>query len=84
MNLQNLFRPSRALNPSTFNVRDEETGADARRRLEGVDNVHFHRIPLNDVWFRDNGAALHPQQRRQSGAHRLGFQRLGREVRAVG
>ncbi len=41
--------------PVHLNVRDEETEEDARRRLEGVGNIHFHRIPLNDVWFRDNG-----------------------------
>ncbi len=35
-------------------VRDEESEADARGRLEGV-NVKFHRVPLDDVWMRDNG-----------------------------
>ncbi len=45
--------------PVVLNVRDEDTEQDARRRLEAVDaplaNVTFHRVPLNDVWFRDNG-----------------------------
>jgi agmatine deiminase len=33
-------------------VRDEETEADARARLKGV-NVMFHRFAHNDVWLRD-------------------------------
>ncbi len=45
--------------PVTLNVRDEEVQRDAQRRLEqtenGLQNVTFHRVPLNDVWFRDNG-----------------------------
>ena len=45
--------------PVVLNVRDEPTERDARRRLEAADapltNVTFHRVPLNDVWFRDNG-----------------------------
>ena len=41
--------------PVHLNVRDEETEADARRRLGDLHNIHFHRVPLNDVWFRDNG-----------------------------
>lgn len=35
-------------------VRDEESERDARARLEGA-NVTFHRVPLDDVWIRDNG-----------------------------
>ena len=42
-----------------LNVRDEEVERDARRRLgrteNGLRNITFHRVPLNDVWFRDNG-----------------------------
>lgn len=42
-----------------LNVRGEETEKDAKRRLEeaGADlgAIHFHRVPLNDIWFRDNG-----------------------------
>ena len=45
--------------PVVLNVRDDEAEADARARLaaEGADSarVEFHRVPLNDVWFRDNG-----------------------------
>ncbi len=47
------------LEPVMLNVRDEDTEQDAKRRLEVADaplaNVTFHRVPLNDVWFRDNG-----------------------------
>jgi len=35
-------------------VRDDESEQDARARLEGA-NVTYHRVPLDDVWFRDNG-----------------------------
>ena len=35
-------------------VRDEESETDARARLGGA-NVKFHRVPLDDVWMRDNG-----------------------------
>ncbi|MBZ9713366.1 agmatine deiminase family protein [Deinococcus multiflagellatus] len=35
-------------------VRDEESDTDARARLHGAD-VTFHRVPLDDVWVRDNG-----------------------------
>lgn len=45
--------------PVWLNVRDEETEWDARARLGGLnaplENITFHRVPLNDVWFRDNG-----------------------------
>ena len=54
--------------PVNLNVRDEEAETDARRRiaaaagrLDGaraestLANVTYHRLPLNDVWFRDNG-----------------------------
>jgi agmatine deiminase len=34
-------------------VRSEATERDARQRLEGVENLRFHRQPHNDVWFRD-------------------------------
>ena len=45
--------------PVVLNVGSETAARDARRRLaaagvpEGV--VTFHPVPLNDVWFRDNG-----------------------------
>lgn len=35
-------------------VRDEEAEQDARARLQGTP-VTYHRVPLDDVWFRDNG-----------------------------
>jgi agmatine deiminase len=41
------------------NVQDDEAEADARRRLQaaGADGarVRFHRVALDDAWFRDNG-----------------------------
>ncbi len=36
-------------------VRDPEAEADARARLSDTENLTFHYVPLNDVWFRDNG-----------------------------
>ncbi len=45
--------------PVYLNVRDEDTERDARARLADSDapltNITFHRISLDDVWFRDNG-----------------------------
>ena len=45
--------------PVVVNVTDEEAEADARRRLAAagadLDRVRFHRVPLDDAWFRDNG-----------------------------
>ncbi|HEX7001349.1 MAG TPA: agmatine deiminase family protein [Trueperaceae bacterium] len=45
--------------PVFLNVRDDDTERDARKRLTAADadmgRVRFHRVPLNDVWFRDNG-----------------------------
>lgn len=57
--------------PVNLNVRDDEAERDARARVaaaaEGVvarhggsaaaitADVTYHRLPLNDVWFRDNG-----------------------------
>ncbi len=35
-------------------VRDDDSEQDARARLEGA-NVTYHRVPLDDVWLRDNG-----------------------------
>ncbi|MEJ2291365.1 MAG: agmatine deiminase family protein [Deinococcales bacterium] len=41
------------------NVRDEEAERDAHRRLAALaapqERIAFHRLPLNDAWFRDNG-----------------------------
>ncbi len=36
-------------------VRDDEAHQDALNRLRGNINVTMHLVPLNDVWFRDNG-----------------------------
>lgn len=45
--------------PVKLNVRDDEAEGDAKARLAAVgaplDAISFHRLPLNDVWFRDNG-----------------------------
>jgi agmatine deiminase len=45
--------------PVVVNVQDDEAEDDAGRRLDarGVDRarVRFHRLPLDDAWFRDNG-----------------------------
>ncbi len=45
--------------PVVVNVRDGEVERDASRRLEALGapqgRVTFHRVPLNDAWFRDNG-----------------------------
>jgi agmatine deiminase len=45
--------------PVRLNVRDEESEADARVRLAqtgtDLERIDFHRLPLNDAWFRDNG-----------------------------
>lgn len=36
-------------------VRDEEARNDALNRIGNNQNVTIHLVPLNDVWFRDNG-----------------------------
>ena len=45
--------------PVIVNVRNDDTERDAGTRLEAANapltNISFHRVPLNDVWFRDNG-----------------------------
>lgn len=45
--------------PVVVNVTDEEAERDARTRLRaaGADlaGIRFHRVPLDDAWFRDNG-----------------------------
>ncbi|MBS3932793.1 MAG: agmatine deiminase family protein [Truepera sp.] len=42
-----------------LNVCDEEAESDARARLAyceaPLERIHFHRLRLNDIWFRDNG-----------------------------
>ncbi|MDQ3231505.1 MAG: agmatine deiminase family protein, partial [Pseudobdellovibrionaceae bacterium] len=44
-------------------VRDDEAEASARAALESVSNLTLHRIPLNDVWMRDNGPIFLLKQR---------------------
>jgi len=55
--------------PVYLNVRDVDAEADARHALEAagapLHAIHFHRIPLNDVWFRDNGPIFIRNQRGQ-------------------
>ena len=45
--------------PVVVNVTDEEAERDAGRRVRdaGADlaQVRYHRVPLDDAWFRDNG-----------------------------
>jgi len=54
--------------PVVLNVKDDDTEADARLRLAAaagrlygaeaervLANIEYFRVPLNDVWFRDNG-----------------------------
>lgn len=36
-------------------VRDEEAEQSAKLALSDISNLTLHRIPLNDVWLRDNG-----------------------------
>lgn len=36
-------------------VRDDEALESAKKHLSGRSNITFHSVPLNDVWFRDNG-----------------------------
>ena len=49
-----LVRTIARFEPVHLLVRDDESEADARERLTGA-NVKFHRVPLDDVWMRDNG-----------------------------
>ena len=51
----NLVRTLARFEPVQLIVRDEEAAASARELLSDVRNVTMHRIPLNDVWMRDNG-----------------------------
>ena len=49
-----LVRTISRFEPVHLLVRDEDAERDARSRLDGA-NVTYHRVPLDDVWFRDNG-----------------------------
>lgn len=54
-----LVRTIARFEPVHLLVRDEEAEADARARLGGgamtPHPITLHRVPLDDVWFRDNG-----------------------------
>ncbi|WP_232337774.1 agmatine deiminase family protein [Deinococcus arboris] len=49
-----LVRTIARFEPVQLLVRDEESETDAHARLTGAD-VTYHRVPLDDVWVRDNG-----------------------------
>ena len=49
-----LVRAIARFEPVRLLVRDDEAERDARARLAGLD-LTYHRVPLDDVWFRDNG-----------------------------
>lgn len=49
-----LVRTIARFEPVQLLVRDSESEHDARARLAGAD-VTCHRLPLDDVWLRDNG-----------------------------
>lgn len=49
-----LVRTIASFEPVHLNLASDEAEADARQRLAGA-KVVFHRLPLDDVWFRDNG-----------------------------
>lgn len=49
-----LVRTIARFEPVELLVRDAESEEDARARLAGAD-VTYHRLPLDDVWLRDNG-----------------------------
>jgi agmatine deiminase len=49
-----LVRTIARFEPVRLLVHDAESEADAGRRLGALD-VTLHRVPLDDVWFRDNG-----------------------------
>lgn len=51
-----LVRAICACEPVHLLLRDEECAASAAAMLEGVGGVTMHRLLLDDVWLRDNGA----------------------------
>ncbi|WP_216323952.1 agmatine deiminase family protein [Deinococcus aestuarii] len=62
-----LVRTIARFEPVHLLVRDEESEGDARRRLgDGVD-VTLHRVPLDDVWIRDNGPIFVTREDRVTG-----------------
>ncbi|MDZ7705830.1 MAG: agmatine deiminase family protein [Trueperaceae bacterium] len=59
LELANLVATISRFEPVYLNVRDDAVEEDARNHLNAAnadtDNLTFHRVPLNDIWFRDNG-----------------------------
>jgi len=77
--------------PVNLNVRDVEAETDAKERvgaaaagLHGAEaesvlaNVTYHQLPLNDVWFRDNGPLFVQEGARDGSTERAPATRLGR------
>ena len=51
-----LVRTIAQFEPVHLLLRDDEAAFTAKAALAGVGNILLHRVPLNDVWLRDNGA----------------------------
>jgi len=66
-----LVRTIARFEPVHVLLRDDESEQDARVRLEGA-NVTYHRVPLDDVWFRDNGP-LFVTRASETGSEDLSF-----------
>lgn len=71
--------------PVCLNVRDENTEADAKARLKKANapltNISFHRVSLNDVWFRDNGPLFVVNPAGQVALSDWGFNAWGEKYR---
>ncbi|MFW7379478.1 MAG: agmatine deiminase family protein [Oligoflexus sp.] len=54
---EQLVRTICRFEPVHLLVRDDEAEKSAKEALKQVDGhaLHFHRVPLDDVWLRDNG-----------------------------
>ncbi len=66
---------------------DLEESARAALRARGVGNhrnVRFFRVPTNDAWVRDHGPIFVVHDRGEAAITRLGLQRVGRQVSALG
>jgi len=51
----NLVKTIAAFEPVHLLLRDDECEQSAKAALKDTPGVTFHRIPLDDIWFRDNG-----------------------------